>query len=660
MRSSVDCSICGAGTYQSGKGMQSQSDCSYCIPGTYQTGIGMSEISDCRKCLDGKYQSGIGMIDVNSCKLCEAGTYQTGTGGSFCPACLSGSYSLEVGSNKTTSCIPWTICKLFEEVEDDLSPPWYNRDRKCLKYQYEAPVSAKYFIFFGLALSVFGSCLIFLRKAPDHVLSGAKGQSRFVLRKVKDADSWRALYSELRNSLIFYPPSTSLKAALFTFWIGIHNVLSDISLLCLLSTEAPGFFFKKIRGELFYLTLIAVSGSVLADAALSYSVGEIQYLWLYISSCTEQLPTCRGKNINFTNKMLRLIVQTLPLALVQSVFLYQTYMKYQTSDNSGGSKSQNPHWWLDYGILFQSATVSILGIIKQIVGFRLMLKMTYSLSSWSKKAREEKRKEGEGCEERVYDYLRLISGISNDVQILEHEHLNEKSKAFLQWLNQYLTPQMAAYAPTVPLRFPVCRKIRLHAASSAVDFEICPDLDRRIEVDCNPNPSAQDFYSEVADKAGMSSGDTNEYAGHATTLLYLLDQDGTGKFCFREYYYCSGSDDWLANERGNLLVPEAVTGQHAEMLKLSLWTVFENHQRNQASSKAKVDDPNPGVFDIADGESIDTVTALPIVADVMPPSPALSQPSASSPFHPQLPSSSVKPAPVDLTIPKAPPLQRRV
>ena len=105
--SSSACSLCGAGTYQTGSGFSSSAGCSFCGTGTYQTGSGIPSSAGCSLCGTGTYQTGSGIPSSAGCSLCGVGTYQTGTGFSSsagCSLCGTGTYQTGSGIPSSAGC----------------------------------------------------------------------------------------------------------------------------------------------------------------------------------------------------------------------------------------------------------------------------------------------------------------------------------------------------------------------------------------------------------------------------------------------------------------------------------------------------------------------------------------------------------------------------
>jgi len=160
MANERNCTLCGAGKYQTGQGMVSEVNCTNCQAGSYQTGSGMAnsslcitcsvctgalnfigsectstadtgctacracpagkyEISSCvgnleakcEVCRPGTYSTGLGAKDSSECLRCPAGTYQTGIGMvdiHNCTICPKGKYHIDFGVVNVTSCKDFT------------------------------------------------------------------------------------------------------------------------------------------------------------------------------------------------------------------------------------------------------------------------------------------------------------------------------------------------------------------------------------------------------------------------------------------------------------------------------------------------------------------------------------------------------------------------
>ena len=106
MGGASNCSACGAGKYQSGRGATGEFSCVLCGPGKYQTGAGMVDSRNCSLCGFGTYHLSWGAINVSSCVLCLPGHFIVNGFSSFvCEACISGSYQPRWGNSTASSCV---------------------------------------------------------------------------------------------------------------------------------------------------------------------------------------------------------------------------------------------------------------------------------------------------------------------------------------------------------------------------------------------------------------------------------------------------------------------------------------------------------------------------------------------------------------------------
>ena len=117
---SSSCTLCPAGSYNSGTGWTS---CTACSPGTYSAEVGastsfacvsctygtystISGSTNCTSCAIGRYSTAFGS-GSNSCSVCNAGTYSP-AGSSFCSTCQTGRYGNTTGMGACTNCATGT------------------------------------------------------------------------------------------------------------------------------------------------------------------------------------------------------------------------------------------------------------------------------------------------------------------------------------------------------------------------------------------------------------------------------------------------------------------------------------------------------------------------------------------------------------------------
>jgi hypothetical protein len=445
------CVDCGFGKYQTGIGASAISDCVLCENGKYSQASNASALSECIACHAGRFCA----AGCSVCLNCSAGTYQTSTGSHICTACMGGTYSNETGassvgmcklchagsysfsnSSACTQCLSgtfstavgfagkcssWKSCQLFIEVEDDLQLPSSAADRVCIAYQYNPPRAAKLFIIFGQVPFCCLFCFVFLRYAPRRYFTKTKSDGDVVVTSSPNISSMLPttpyfygdesggvlftfnvrktsiyeLIEKISNSRFVAPVHKSLVGAFHDFVIGVHDVVSDCSLLLLVASDAPGFFLKNMRGDLFYIATFAVVGSVFLDLVIAVWCDEPHLMWLYIASCTDIIPSRRGK-ITYIHKVMKFFVESVPIWIVQSVFIYQTYMKNQAEKavptQASGQvntttasttpapqlEDQNPDWWIDYGIVSLSLLGTLFNVIKNVCSLRRMLQYDWN------------------------------------------------------------------------------------------------------------------------------------------------------------------------------------------------------------------------------------------------------------------------------------------
>lgn len=389
--------------------------CLNCSVGSYQSSTGGYTCSACSK---GTYSNETGASSVDACKLCHAGSYSN-LNSSTCSQCQSGTYSTALGY--AGPCSSWKSCQLFVEVENDFRPPSSVADRECIAYQHDPPRAAKILILFGQFPFCCLICFIFIRYAPrccfvrnqpsssdqsdacagsENPMDTSDTSDNYgcVLfdANVQNAGSFLSLVQMVSCSRLIAPVHKSLIGAFHDFVLGVHDVVSDASLILLVSRDAPGFLFKNIRGDLFYMATFGVFGSIIVDCFIAWWCGEMHLLWLYIASCTDIVPSRRG-HFTSVNKVLKFLVESIPVSIVQSVFIYQTYMKYQADWKSSNlldlnttyhnqstfsaantQQVQNSDWWIDYGIVFQSMLTTIFNMLKNFFSIWRMLQFKWN------------------------------------------------------------------------------------------------------------------------------------------------------------------------------------------------------------------------------------------------------------------------------------------
>ena len=442
------CLNCSVGSYQTSTGGY---DCTVCSKGTYSNETGGSSIGECKLCLAGSYS----YSNSSTCTQCPLGTFSTALGNAGpCSSWKSCQLFIEVendlqppSSAADRVCIayqfdPPRAAKLF--IFFGLSPLCY---LICFLFLRYAPRCLFTKTTVGAAADaraageaagpaagggVQGPLASDLAEACSLPAVAAEGSGPAVTRK-SDSDTVNnsspivpderrvssdevipyfygdnsggvlatfnvretSLYVLIRmvsRSLWISPVHKSLIGAFNDFVVGVHDVVSDCSLLILVSNDAPVFFFKNVRGDLFYMAVCAVSGSIFVDVITAVWCGELHLVWLYIASCTDIIPTQRGK-VTYINKVLKFFVESVPVWIVQSVFIYQTYMKYQadkatmtpalnTPQDSNqtitSAATQNSDWWIDYGIVFISFLGTVFNIMKNFFSLRRMLQYNWN------------------------------------------------------------------------------------------------------------------------------------------------------------------------------------------------------------------------------------------------------------------------------------------
>jgi hypothetical protein len=153
----------------------------------------------------------------------------------------------------------------------------------------------------------------------------------------------------------------------------------------------------------------AVLGSLICDLMTAASCGELHLVWLYVVSCTEfdrNRNRQRGR-VSYLNKILKLFIESIPVWMVRSVFIYQTYMKYQsdrqldaasitslnltnatvlsitqnkntTTSTVSYSQTGNPFWLLEYGIVFLSFLGTVGNMLKNFYSIGKMIQYNWN------------------------------------------------------------------------------------------------------------------------------------------------------------------------------------------------------------------------------------------------------------------------------------------
>ena len=668
-KGAVICSQCAAGTYQSGLGMTSTHDCLLCDKGKFATTRNAVEYSECKDCNVGSFSSGgqstcvqcsVGSFQASKaasecifcsagkyadisgsieCKLCYAGSYSN-LNTSVCTGCQSGKFSTAIGSGG--SCNTWKKCKSFIEVEDDRKAPSAESDRVCIQFQYDPPKAVKIFIFFFQFLFCSFCCTLFLMFAPNICLaietkninkdmdySAARLQGGCILQVFKTKDIAKILKALYRSKLIA-PVQKSLLGAYHDFLIGTHDVVSDLSLLLLVSSEAPGFLFKNIRGDLFYVTLVAVLGSLLVDIVTAICCNELHLVWLYIASCTDIYPSRRG-HITYLNKALKFWIETVPVWSVQSIFIYQTYMKYEEDQNAlkisaaneitynanlnmpsmtdaDTRPTTNTDWWLDYGIVLISMLSSSCNIIKNIFSFRRMLQYKWndlrypeiitrqvldtkyvldsgeavlcvqvlspsSMLDLLAKTQKSPTSFPKLSENKCLGFFLQIKHIKS-IQVL---HLSKQSKQFIHFLDELFSSGATRLSKgdETELNYPVCAAIEVsRRAENRRDQKVGDKLTSKLRfiyvIEISGKYDCADCDDSVDNqyhgRSRLSSGDLREQCWNRVLC--------GPQYEIREYYY--SDKQWIANERENGLVDKSVAAKkvHQKLVDLSLLQLY--------------------------------------------------------------------------------------
>ena len=673
------CMDCGSGMYQTGIGASSVSDCKPCDHGKYSRASNASAFSECVACDAGSYCA----IGCSVCLNCSVGTYHSSTGGYECTACSKGTYSNETGgssidtcklchagsysySNSSTCtqclsgtfstalghpgpCSSWKSCQLFIEIEDDLQAPSSAADRVCLSYQYNPPRAAKLFIFFGQFPLCCLICFMFLRYAPrcmftktkidsgrspsDEVFPYVYGYNSGGVLSMFNAreTSWCELKQRISNSLWIAPVHKSLIGAFHDFVVGVHDVVSDCSLLLLVANDAPGFFFKNVRGDLFYMAVFAVSGSIFVDLLTAGWCGEIHLIWLYIASCTDILPSRRGK-VTYINKILKIFIASVPVWIVQSVFIYQTYMKYQadkktipalnqTLDNNqtfssaaSNPQDQNSDWWIDYGIVFLSFLGTLFNVMKNFSSLRRMLQYNWNhvqnlkldkITDYVELELAENRlitkknpnscQKGGSCisEQSLHffrEFLKIVLFISPppDIDKSVVHMLHQPSLLNLSGnsdIFKYLKLKSLPAQHKGRLNFPVFADFHIKKKGVDENFQIrfLYALEMSGEIKDSLNYKWWNFWKWFSSQS-LSFEIREYYASKNDSVpegvrCATLTQSTCLYYCYDNE--ASNCAEWVSNEKHNLLVHQSKKGLHEAMFDLSLLQLIRENKTPQ-------------------------------------------------------------------------------
>jgi hypothetical protein len=593
--SALECKSCMTGSYSLG----GSSTCTACFPGSYQTGTGENY---CTSCLGGTFSNSSGASTPSVCTACQSGSYSK-SNATKCTECQSGQFSTAIGS--AGPCSNWKTCQLFIEAEDDSMLPDTKTDRTCLKYQYDPPLAVKIFVvFFQLPLCAL-ACLLFLKFAPNTLLAKKTCDSpkqkirhyRFVLNEIKECTSWREIRKSFQESNFIAPVDKSLLAAFHDFVVGIHDVVSDCTLLLLIERDAPSFFLKNVKGDLFYLASAAILGSFLVDLMIAVCCGEGHLIWLYIASCTDALPSNRGVILTITNKVLKFIVESVPIWIVQLIFLYQTYKKNQYDQNSqnvngtvAGSQSVNTNssQWLDYAMIFMSLLGTLMNVSKNIMSTIRILELSlyrkldviepidtiYVVNS--RKLNSKVYESGKGCKGKILQnalkcrepVLKLFKALFriNPVKTVSSEELCPEYSSFSEQFVK-LFP-VCTTCKTEALNYPVCASVEIvFAKFNASPTELKIKFIYVLELDGHKVKKIQDLQS------GISCCELMKRQCWGSNHTYEI----------REYY--GTEHGWLANEKYNPCVErnESAMKVHDTMLEFSLMQLFQSTSTNPST-----------------------------------------------------------------------------
>jgi hypothetical protein len=529
-----------------------------------------------------------------------------------CTTCAAAKYSTALGY--TGPCTPWKACQPFIEIEDDSKPANNAADKVCMAYQYDPPRGIKMFLFFGMFISCGILCLLFVRLAPQCCFPKS---SRFMLHSIRR--DFSELKSKLASSCLIAPVQKSLIGSFHDFVVGIHDVVSDLSLLVLVAPDGPAYF-SKTRGELYYIVVFAVLSSFICDVITAASCGELHLLWLYMASCTEIVPSRRGR-VSYLNKILKFMVESIPIWFVQGVFIFQTYMKYQfdrasttsmnatnatalsvTPNNSTATSTantENSDRWLDYGIVFLSLLGTVGNILKNVFSIRRMVQYDWNHVEEFKnielkegKVFHKAPKSSSTWKSRlisVFRQLRMLPQHKDRVEMMEIQHSKE-ILSDLQFLKTFVSPYQKGSDPgnlDTHLIYPVFAYFQIQKKGPSADTSVGAIADTALESD----PITFVYVLEISGETGHS----NTCMSSFSTVFYEIREYYHEKDAWKTKHMSLEDDkdpgfissEWIANEPHNPCVHPSQSKLHENMFKLSL---LENKKKEISFVKAYYDD----------------------------------------------------------------------
>ena len=150
-----------------------ESNCSLCEAGTYQTGQEINSSSFCIACYPGSFSTAAGQGNESSCYVCPSGKFGNSSGLSVCFDCPVGTYSSVVGSANVSSCIPCpahTMSLSGSTGVDDCSIlPGYLSTGFAVVFRLSAPYTVNQFLSSNLDIQIQSAFGQFLGVSPSRV-----------------------------------------------------------------------------------------------------------------------------------------------------------------------------------------------------------------------------------------------------------------------------------------------------------------------------------------------------------------------------------------------------------------------------------------------------------------------------------------------------------
>jgi hypothetical protein len=303
---------CPAGQYSIGDAKNGGADyaCRSCEAGKYSGKYSAGKVSAgssvCTDCVAGKYQGLTAQTSADTCFDCGAGKYQATAGSTVCDNCQTGTYVNVTGA---TTCLECSRDSCPFPGTFELSSCTPETNKVCEVYVHNVPTIGKIVIACGQMPFVILICCMVFKFSKLWSVMGV-------------GENW--------------------KWTVFSFGIGVNDVVSDFTTLSLIPIKNPFF--------LFWVSLTSLLCSVTACLVFScYSTIKLSWstrAFVFISGSAETFGQDWPEK---WNSRVLLCFENLPQLVVQAILLYL-------------QGSQGFTEW-DWAIWFQTLVFSLLNFV---------------------------------------------------------------------------------------------------------------------------------------------------------------------------------------------------------------------------------------------------------------------------------------------------------